>query len=211
MRIAIITFEGFNEIDSFVALNILNRVSHAGWKAELVAPTDTVASMNGVTVRSQQPFSVVNEADVVLVGSGRHTREIVKDDKLMARFRLDTSRQLVGSQCSGALVLQRLGLVEGLAVCTDNTTRPWLVEAGACVLDQPFFAHGNLATAGGCLSAQYLAAWVIWRCLGRDAVVDALRYVAPVGEEQRFIAHALAIIAGGDTATVGEAGDRHVA
>ena len=33
MKIAILTFEGFNEIDSFVVLNLLNRLSNRGWKA----------------------------------------------------------------------------------------------------------------------------------------------------------------------------------
>jgi hypothetical protein len=33
MRIAILTFDGFNEIDSFVALNLLNRVKRPGWQA----------------------------------------------------------------------------------------------------------------------------------------------------------------------------------
>ena len=34
------------------------------------------------------------------------------------------------------------------------------------VLNQPFHATGNVATAGGCLAAQYLAAWVIARTAG---------------------------------------------
>ena len=58
-------------------------------------------------------------------------------------------------------------------------------------------AKGNIATAGGCLSSQYLAAWVIHRRLGREAVVEALSYVAPVGEEQSFIERVLAVIESG--------------
>lgn len=33
----------------------------------------------------------------------------------------------------------------------------WVEEADVTVLNQPFFARGNLATAGGCLASQYLA------------------------------------------------------
>ena len=36
MQIAIFTFDGFNEIDSFVACSILNLMR--GWKACIVAP-----------------------------------------------------------------------------------------------------------------------------------------------------------------------------
>lgn len=53
MKIAIVTFEGFNEIDSFVSLHILNRVKREGWKAEIVAPSDRVTSMNIVVVHTQ--------------------------------------------------------------------------------------------------------------------------------------------------------------
>jgi hypothetical protein len=46
MRIAVITCDGFNEIDSFVAFHILNRVD--GFKAEITCPTPQVVSRNGV-------------------------------------------------------------------------------------------------------------------------------------------------------------------
>ena len=38
MRIAILTFDGFNEIDSFVASYMINRVAPSGWKAGITAP-----------------------------------------------------------------------------------------------------------------------------------------------------------------------------
>ncbi len=152
--------------------------------------------MNGVVIRRQQPLSFVNQADIVLFGSGRLTRTLIQNESLMSVFRLDSSHQLIGSQCSGALFLKRLGLVETRPICTDSTTRSWLVELGASVLEQPFAAAGNIATAWGCLSAHYFATWVIYKKLGREAAADALSYVAPVEEQQEFIDRALAIIEG---------------
>jgi hypothetical protein len=64
-------------------------------------------------------------------------------------------------------------------------------EAGVEVLNQPFFARGNVATAGGCLASPYLAAWVIARLVGVQAAADALHYVAPVGEKDAYVAQAL--------------------
>ena len=45
------------------------------------------------------------------------------------------------------------------------------------VLNQPFHAVGNVATAGGCLASAYLAAWVIARLDGLGAASSALHYV----------------------------------
>ena len=70
MDVAIVTFDGFNELDSLVALHIINRVDLPGWKAEIAAPGPTVTSMNGVVLASQRPLESVAEADAVIVGSG---------------------------------------------------------------------------------------------------------------------------------------------
>jgi transcriptional regulator GlxA family with amidase domain len=104
---------------------------------------------------------------------------------------LDPSRQLLAGQCSGTLVLAKLGLLEDVPACTDLTTKPWVVEAGIEVLNQPFFAKGNVATAGGCLASHYLAAWLIARLEGVAAAESALHYVAPVGEKDEYVARAM--------------------
>lgn len=194
MRIAILTFEGFNELDSFIAAGLLNRLRGQGWRAEITCPAAQVTSMNGVTIQAQQPLEFANEADVVLFGSGVQTRAVAANPELLGRLRLDPQRQLIGSQCSGALLMAKLGLLGDLPACTDLTTKPWVIEAGVRVLDQPFFARDNLATAGGCLSSVYLAAWAIARLAGEGACAEALHYVAPVGEKETYVEKALSVV-----------------
>jgi transcriptional regulator GlxA family with amidase domain len=191
MHIAILTFQGFNELDSLIALGILNRIRKPGWRVTLCCPEPAVTSMNGVVVHAQSTLAEASSADAVIVGSGIKTREIVQDPAIMSSLRFDASRQLIGAQCSGALVLAKLGMLEAIPACTDLTTKPWVQEAGVEVLNQPFFAAGNIATAGGCLSAQYLAAWIIARTEGEEAARSALYYVAPVGEKEEYAARAI--------------------
>jgi transcriptional regulator GlxA family with amidase domain len=195
MHTALLTFEGFNELDSLVALVILNRIKRPGWKLTLCCPAPPVTSMNGVTVHAQSSLEEARTADAVIVGSGIKTREVVADPALMARLQLDPARQLIGAQCSGTLVLARLGMLGAVPACTDLTTKPWVQEAGVKVLDQPFFAAGNVATAGGCLASQYLAAWIIARTEGEEAARAALHYVAPVGEKNDYVLRAMKNIA----------------
>jgi transcriptional regulator GlxA family with amidase domain len=191
MHIAILTFEGFNELDSLIALGILNRVRKSDWRVSIASPTARVRSMNGLVLESQSSLAEAAEADAVIVGSGIQTRNVVADSGLMAQLRLDPSRQLLGAQCSGTLVLAKLGLLDGVPACTDLITKPWVEEAGVAVLDRPFFAKGNVATAGGCLASQYLATWVIARLEGVEAARSAMHYVAPVGEKEQYISRAM--------------------
>lgn len=194
MHIAILTFDGFNELDSLIALGILNRVQRPGWTVAIASPEPQVRSMNGVVLQRQASLDEIGQADAVLIGSGLKTREVVADDRLMAALRLDPRRQLIGAQCSGALVLARLGLLDGVAACTDTITRPWVEAGGVEVLPQPFFARGNVATAGGCLASQYLAAWAMAARAGREAARSALTYAAPVGEKATYVDRLMTVV-----------------
>lgn len=195
MHIAIVTFDGFNELDSLIALGILNRIKRPGWRVALASPSEMVTSMNGVRLYRQASLDELEFCDAVLVGSGISTREVAQDRAVMQLLaRLNPARQLIGAQCSGTLLLAKAGLLNGVPGCTDLTTKPWVQEAGIEVLEQPFFARGNLATAGGCLASIYLAAWTLARLVGLDAAAEALHYVAPVGEKEDYVARALANI-----------------
>ncbi len=193
-RVAIVTFDGFNELDTFIALGMINRLRPQGFTAEITGPGARLTSMNGVTVDVQQPLEFANEADVVLFGSGIYTRAIAEDAAILDRLALDPLRQLIGAQCSGTLLLARLGLIGDMPACTDLITKPWVVEAGVRVVDDPFHARGPVATAGGCLAAQYLATWVMLRLAGQKATEQALHYVAPVGEKESYVARLLGVV-----------------
>lgn len=197
MQVAIVTFDGFNELDSFIASALINRARGAGLRAYITTPTDTVTSMNGVTVQGQRPLEFIAEADAVLIGSGIRTRDVVADPGMLDALPLDPERQLIGSQCSGALVLAKLGLLGSMPVSTDITSRPFVRECGVRVLDVPFHAEGSIATAGGCLASQYLAAWTISRTVGEAAALAAVDYVAPVGEKEETVRRVMSTIGAG--------------
>lgn len=192
MKIAVLTFDGFNELDSFVVAALLNR---AGQEAFITTPSETVRSMWGVEIKGQKPLEFAAEADAVLIGSGPGTRRVAKDPAILARIRLDPSRQMIGSQCSGVLILQALGLVDpGQEVCTDLSNAERVAELGLLMSQEPFIAKGNVATAGGCLASQYLAAWLVERAAGAKAARDMIWYAAPVGEKDAYADRAMAAV-----------------
>src|SRR3954447_20457451 len=99
MHIAILTFEGFNELDSLIALGVLNRVKSPGWRVSIASPTARVRSMNGPVLESVRTLEEASAADAVIVGSGMQTREVIADPALMAQMQFDPTRQLLAGQC----------------------------------------------------------------------------------------------------------------
>lgn len=187
INISILTFDGFNELDSLVAYSILNRIKSPDWCVQIASPTPMVQSMNGLYIQRDIDIETACRADAVIIGSGMKTRDIVHNLSLMNSIQLNPLRQLIAAQCSGTLILAKLGLIADLVACTDLTTKPWVEETGVRVLNQPFFAQGNVATVGGCLAAQYLACWIITKFKGIEVAKSALHYVAPVNEKDIYI------------------------
>lgn len=194
MRTAILLFDGFDELDAFVTLGLLNRLKAQGWKAEVASASTHVSSMNGVTVEAQRPLEFVNEADAVVFGGSLYARAIAENSALVDRLQLDPLRQRIGALGSGALLLARLGLLADMPACTDTATKPWLVQAGVRVEDGAFHARGPVATAGGGLAAQYLAAWLMLHGAGAEAAERALQSAAPSGEKGDYAERLLAVV-----------------
>ena len=186
MQVAVVTFDGFNELDSLICAHIVNRVDRPGWRAQITGASRVVTSMNGLVLEVEQPLEYVTEADAVVFGSGRATAAAASDASILDRLSLRPESQLIASQCSGALFLRELGLILDMPICTDSRTAESGLLDGHEVLAQPFHAVGRIATAGGCLAAHYLATWLIWCGAGRQVALDALSYVLPRGEEELY-------------------------
>jgi transcriptional regulator GlxA family with amidase domain len=205
MHIAILTFDGFNELDSLIAFGMLSRISllgDSGWRVSIASPAKRVTSMNGLTVDAHIDLQQACAADAVLIGSGMKTREVAQNRSIMDQLQLDADRQLIAAQCSGTFLLAKLGLTGQLSACTDNSSKPWVQAAGVQVVNQPFVAHGNIATAGGCLSAQYLSAWLLTRLKGDAVAREVMHYFAPVGEKDAYVERAMGHVLAHQDATV---------
>ena len=126
MKIAIVTSDGFNQFDCLVAASIVARMKSPDWQADITAPTETVISMNRVTIRAQQALPFANTADVVIFSSEVNTRTIVEDKEIIRVFKLNLTMQLAASQCSGALLLHKLGLLSTAPISSDEKTKLYL-------------------------------------------------------------------------------------
>ena len=186
MKISIVIFDEFTDIDLFLMWDLFNRVRLPDWEVRIVGDKSHHISATGLTTATHGAIEEANQADVVLFVSGRGTRTKMHDKLWLSRFNLNPERQMIASVCSGALLLAALGLLNGKTATTYPTTRQSLEGFGITVEEKPFIAHGNIATSGGCLAAQYIAGWVIERKADKAWKELVLKSIQPVGEGLSF-------------------------
>jgi transcriptional regulator GlxA family with amidase domain len=181
-NIAIVIFDNFTDVDLWLMWDLLNRVRVPDWSVKIVGSAESHTSQTGIRVATQASLDFADYADAVLFVSGPGTRECIKNDDWLSKFELDPERQVIGSICSGSLILAKLGLLDGKTATTYPTSKKLLEEMGVEVVEKPFVANGNVATAGGCLAQQYLVGWVIEKLADKDWRDLVVRSIQPVGE-----------------------------
>jgi len=186
VKISIITFDDFTDLDLYFMWDLLKRVEHPDWKVQILSDHCCPVSSTGVKAQTHGRLEEADTSDVVLFTSGPGTRRKIYDEPFLAAFNLDSSRQMIGSMCSGALILAALGLLEGKRATTYPTSRKLLQSMGVKVVEEPFVREGNVATAAGCLAAQYLVGWVIDELIGVDERKRVMKSIQPVGEGLSF-------------------------
>lgn len=182
MKVSIIIFDKFTDLDLWLMWDLLNRVRVDGWEVRILGEKDAHVSATNIEVKTSGKIEEANDADAVLFVSGQGTRDRIIDENWLAKFNLNAEKQLIGSICSGSLILARLGLLEGKTATTYPTAKTALESFGVEVIEKPFVAHGRIATAGGCLAQQYLIGWVIENLADKDWRELVLKSIQPVGE-----------------------------
>lgn len=186
INISIIAFDNFTDVDVFLTWDLLKRIKDPAWNVRILAESAQITSMNGLTIPTQGHINEANDSDAVIFASGPGTRVKMVDPTFLSSFTLNPDRQLLGSMCSGALILGALGLLNSKTATTYPTAVEQLKKFGALPVEKPFVQNGNIATAAGCLSAQYLAGWVIENYYGREIRELVIKSIQPVGEGLSF-------------------------
>ena len=182
MKTSIVIFDNFTDLDLWLMWDLLNRVRVDNWSVRILGERESHISVTGMTAATHGRLNDAQDSDAVLVVSGPGTRDRILDDGWLSQLNLNPDRQMIGSICSGSLILAKLGLLQGKTATTYPTSKPLLESLGVEVVEKPFVAHGNVATAGGCLAQQYLIGWVVEQLAGKDWSELIIKAIQPVGE-----------------------------
>lgn len=190
MKTVILCFDHFTDIDVFLPWDLLNRVRLVGrkqdWEVKLIGTKDTHVSMAGLEIPMAGGIEEIQFSDAVLIASGVGIQELVKDNEYLDKLQLNPESQLIGSMCSGALLLGATGLLKGKKATTYPTVVNQLKEFEVDVIEQSFVNQGNISTAAGCLAAEELVSWIVESLVSKDMVQTILESVQPVGQGLHF-------------------------
>lgn len=194
MEIEILLYEGFDELDAIGPYEVFRTAGEAGGdlRTSLVThePTERVAASHGLRV---EPNGVLGEPDLLVVpGGGWGSRdergtwgEYERNDlpPLLAE-RYDRGASLA-SVCTGAMLLERAGILDGRPAVTHASALDDLRETEAEVVEEGdgtvprVVDDGDVLTAGGVTSGIDLALWLLEREVGEEiaeSVATTLEY-----------------------------------
>jgi transcriptional regulator GlxA family with amidase domain len=159
----------------------------------LVAETTGMrTTAGGMQVLPMASFADCPELDILLVPGGMGTRKEMLNEGMLRFVRERSTRtELVASVCTGALILGKAGLLDGLRATTHWGALDLLrescpgvtVDAAAQVVDQ-----GRVMTSAGIAAGIDLALMIVQRYYG-EAVARAaakhMEYPFPEGQARR--------------------------
>lgn len=190
MKAVIVVFDRFTDVDVFLPWDLLNRVRlrDKAFEVKLVGSAASHRSVCGLDLRMHGDLSECMDADLVFISSGPGTRDFIRNPDWLHSMKLDPTRQIICSMCSGALILGKLGILRGLTATTYPTAVEELRGLGIEVeTDKHLVTHGNIGTAAGCLAAVDLMGWGIEKLYGEKVRQDVIASVLPVGQGQACI------------------------
>jgi transcriptional regulator GlxA family with amidase domain len=186
MKIDIVVFDGFDEMDAVAPYEVFRTAAGLGApiEAELVGAhgAATIAASHGL--RMVVDRGVSEDADMVLVpGGGWFHGAGVRDEieRGVVPAALVAARDggaIVGSVCTGAMLLVAAGLVQGRPATTHHSAIEDLRAAGAQIVDGARFVDdGDILTAGGVTSGLDLALHIVEKVAGASIAGQVAREI----------------------------------
>ena len=178
MEIAILIFDGFDELDAIGPYEVLANAAKLGADLHVrlltLRPADEVTGSHGLHVRPDGPLD--GRIDLVIVpGGGWNDRaeqgawgEAQRNELPKTVARLHEAGATIASVCTGAMLLSAAGLTRDRPATTHHGALEELREQGADVVEARVVDDGNLLTAGGVTSGMDLALWLVEREWGAE-------------------------------------------
>ncbi len=168
-------FEVFSVVDAYNPVRPFNVYT--------VAEKTPIAARNGLSIN---PTYLLDDPscpppDLIVVPGGRGTRQAMHNERLLAWMRAKAqSAQLTLSVCTGALLLARIGLLDGLAATTHHSALEELRAVApqtAILPDQRVVDNGSVIVSAGISAGIDMALHVVARLHGEAIARQTAAYM----------------------------------
>ena len=179
MRIAVVVFEGFDELDAIGPLEVLRNAAAGGADLEVALVTldgaAEVTGSHGLAVRPDGRLDPDRTDLLVVPGGGWNDRasrgawaEAERGELPAAIAAAHRAGAVVATVCTGAMLATAAGLTRGRPAVTHHGAIEDLRTAGAEVIEARVVDDGDLVTAGGVTSGIDMALWLVERHFGAE-------------------------------------------
>src|SRR6476469_8833560 len=129
-----------------------------------------VSARNGLSVNPDCTISDCPPPDILIVPGGQGTRKLINNSEVINWIKDSApTAELVLSVCTGALLLAKAGLLEGLAATTHHQVLDLLRELApntTIIENQRFVDNGKIITSGGIAAGIDMSLHVVGKLLG---------------------------------------------
>ena len=184
MRVGILLFDGVEELDVVGLWEVLRKAKQLHPTLSLsvttLATKEEVQCALGLKVLAHEVKRDWSDIDLLVVPGGPGCKEVMEDAAMIDAIAKFGRSKPVASVCTGALVLQKAGLLDGRRATTHFLARDELTEAD--VVTDRVVVDGPVITAGGVSASIDLGLTILEMNFGKalaDEVAARIEYVPP--------------------------------
>ena len=184
-NVAILLFDDAEILDFCGPYEVFSVASEQGLAGSFnvftVAQSDAITARNGLSVNVDYSLESCPAVDILLVPGGVGSRKQM-ENAAFVQWIAEHSRhcELVLSVCTGALLLGKAGLLDGLHVTTHHQVFDGLrqvVPTATVVEDQRFVDNGKIMTSAGIAAGIDMSLHVVNKLLGRKVAEATAQYM----------------------------------
>jgi len=181
MRVEILIYPGFDELDAVAPFEVLQQARRRGaaFQTRMVglAGAGDIRAANGLWVRAEAGLAEDGPPGLVIVpGGGWGARspqgawaEAQRPEIPAAIRQLHRGGATLAAVCTGAMLLSAAGLLRGRHATTHHVALEELRAQGAELVEARVVDDGDIITAGGVSSGLDLGLWLVERFAGSEA------------------------------------------
>ncbi len=140
-----------------------------------------VRSINGLSVNPDYSFRSAPAIDILIIAGGTGTKALLQDKSYLNWVkRVHTQTELTLSICSGARLLGKLGLLDGIEYATHHSVYDHVEEIapmGIPAKAKRYAAGGKIYTSGGISAGIDLSFHIIEKLHGKKVAQQTAEYM----------------------------------